>query len=128
MFVDEGDPSRKKVNYRVFFDDTQGNTLTLSGFKNLHDDPDMDFLGDITMVFTKIYRGTVLSDEEETAEVVAVAILHVSLVAFLKQLATFRVEGPTFADRTSALTRFGAFYFGRLWDVYARRLLSYGPF
>jgi hypothetical protein len=50
------------------------------------------------------------------------------MLAFLKQLATFRAEGPTLADRTSALTRFGVFYFGRLWDVYARRLLSSGPF
>jgi hypothetical protein len=50
------------------------------------------------------------------------------MLGFLKQLATFDVEGPTLADRTSALTRFGLFYFGRLWDVYARRVLSSGPF
>jgi predicted patatin/cPLA2 family phospholipase len=128
IFVDKGDPTRKKVIYRVFFDDAQGNTLTLSGFKDLHDDPDMDILSDITMVFTKIYRGMVLGDEEKTAEVVATGILRVGMLAFLKQLATFRAEGPTLADRTSALTRFGVFYFGRLWDVYARRLLSSGPF
>lgn len=128
IFVDEGDPARKKAIYRLFFDDAQGNRLMLSGFKDLHDDPDTDLLSDTTVVFTKIYRGTVASDEEGTAEVVATGILRVGMIAFLRQLATFRVEGPTLADRTAALTRFGIFYFGRLWDVYARRLLSSGPF
>ena len=80
------------------------------------------------MLFTKIYRGMVLGDEEGSAEVVASGILRVGMIAFLKQLATFRAEGPTLADRTSALTTFGVFYFGRLWDVYARSLLSSGPF
>jgi len=88
----------------------------------------MDFPSDTTVMFAKIYRGTVLSGEEETADVVAAGILRVGMIAFLEQLATFRTEGPTPADRTSALTRFGVFYFGRLWDVYARRLLSSGPF
>lgn len=127
IFVDQGDPTRKQVIYRVFFSDAQGNALTLTGFKDLHDEPGMDFLNDTTTVFTKIYRDQVSSDEEEIAEVVATGILRGGMIAFLKQLTTFRVEGPTLADRTSALTRFGAFYFGRLWDVYARRLLSSGP-
>jgi hypothetical protein len=127
IYVDEGDPTHKKVTYRVFFDDVQGNVLTLAGYKDLHDDPGVDSLGDLTEVFTKIYRGMVPAQEEETAEVIAAGILRIGLVAFLKQLGTFRAEGPTLADRTSALTRFGVFYFGRLWDVYARRLLSSGP-
>jgi hypothetical protein len=59
---------------------------------------------------------------------VGCGILRVSMLGFLKQLATFHVEGPTLADRTSALTRFGLFYFGRRWDVYARSLLSSAPF
>ncbi len=128
IFVDTGDPTRKKVIYRVFFEDAQGNPLTLHGFKNLQDDPGMDILSDTTIVFTKLYRGLVQGGEEDTAEVVASGILRVGMIGFLKQLTTFRAEGPTLADRTSALTRFGLFYFGRLWDVYARRLLSSGPF
>jgi predicted patatin/cPLA2 family phospholipase len=128
MCIDKGDPTRKTTNYRVFFDDTNGNTLTMSGFKDLHDDPGMDILRDTTLVFAKIYRGMVLGDEEGTAEVVATGILRVGMIAFLKQFATLRAEGPTLADRTSALRRFGLFYFGRLWDVYGRRLLSSGPF
>jgi predicted patatin/cPLA2 family phospholipase len=128
IFVDEGDPAHKKVVYRIFFYDADGKTLTLSGFKDLHDDPGMDFLSDTSTMFAKIHRGMLLDDAEETSEVVAAGILRVGMIAFLKQLTTFHTEGPTLADRASTLTRFGLFYFGRLWDVYARRLLSSAPF
>jgi predicted patatin/cPLA2 family phospholipase len=127
IFVDAGDPARKKVLYRILFDDAEGKTLTLSGFKELNDDPGMDFLNDTSTIFAKLYSGAVTHDEEAASEVVAAGILRVSMIAFLKHLLTFHAEGPTLADRTSALTRFGLFYFGRLWDVYARRLLSSGP-
>jgi hypothetical protein len=46
----------------------------------------------------------------------------------IEQVASIRVDAPTVAARAHALTRFGAFYFGRLWDVYARRLLPIAPF
>ena len=88
----------------------------------------MDFMGDTTRVFARIYRGMVADDEEETADAVATGTLREGMINFLKQLATFRAKGLTPADRTSALTRFGVFYFGRLWDVYARSLLPSGPF
>jgi predicted patatin/cPLA2 family phospholipase len=129
IFVDEGDPAHKKVVYRIAFNNADGNTLTLSGFKDLHDDPGMDFLSDTTTMFVRVYRGMVMKDEDDdVSEVVATGILRVGMIAFLKQFMSFRAEGPTLADRTSTLTRFGLFYFGRLWDVYARRLLSSAPF
>ena len=38
------------------------------------------------------------------------------------------VEGPTLSDRASALTSFGKLFMGKLWDVYARNVLTSGPF
>ncbi|HLM55295.1 MAG TPA: patatin-like phospholipase family protein [Pyrinomonadaceae bacterium] len=128
VFVDEGDPAHKKVLYRLFFDGGDGAALTLAGFKDLKDDPGFDSFDDATTVFVKLYRGAVSAEEEGTAEVLAAGRLGVGVAGFLKQLTSFRTEGPTAADRASALARFGAFYLGRLWDVYARRLLSSGPF
>jgi hypothetical protein len=129
LLVDSGDPSRKKVVYRVFFNDANGNPMTLSGFKDLHHDDQGQGDGtDPATVFTRIYRGKVEEAGEAAAEAVATGSMRVGTIDFLRQLATFRVEGATLADRTSALARFGAFYFGRLWDVYARRLLSTAPF
>ena len=128
IFVDSGDPTLRKMIYRAHFDDVQGHPLTLSGFKDIHDVPGLDVWSDTTTLFTKIYRGIVTADNENTAETVATGILRLGMVDFLKQLATFRAEGPTLADRTAGLARFGAFLLGKLWDVYARRVLSYGPF
>jgi predicted patatin/cPLA2 family phospholipase len=128
IFVDEGDPTRKKVLYRLFFEDSDGRPVTLSGFKDLQDDPGMDFLADTSTAYVKLYRGRVSADEEAGAEVLAAGVIRVGMLGFVKQLATFRAEGPTAADRAAALARFGTFYLGRLWDVYARRLLSSAPF
>jgi hypothetical protein len=45
-----------------------------------------------------------------------------------KQLTTFRVEPGGLRTRLAALSRFGTFFLGSLWDVYAQRALSYAPF
>jgi cholesterol oxidase len=102
--------------------------LTLSGIKDLYDEPGMDFMGDTTRVFARICRGMVADDEEEIVDVVTTGSLREGMIDFLKRLATLRAEGPTPADCASALTRFGVSYFGRLWEVYARGLLPSGPF
>ena len=49
------------------------------------------------------------------------------MIDFLEQLTTLRTEGPSLADRASAVARFGLMYLGKLWDVYARRVLTSGP-
>jgi hypothetical protein len=60
--------------------------------------------------------------------VVASGIIVIHFFDFLKQLTTFRTEGPTLSDRTSAMSRFGRLFMGKLWDVYARDVLTSGPF
>ncbi len=39
-----------------------------------------------------------------------------------------RLKAPSLADRTSALGRFGRLFLGKLWDVYAKEVLSVSPF
>lgn len=127
LFVDEGDPTKKRMLYRIDFADSAGHPLTLSGFKSIEDDPGLDLWSDTTTLYTRIFRGKIGPDEEEGAEVAAAGIIRITMVDFLKQLTTFRVQGPTLSDRASALSRFGALFLGNLWDVYARDVLSYGP-
>jgi hypothetical protein len=92
---------------------------------------------DTTTLYTRILRGHVSAEEE--AKVArdpkrlesmtwASGIIRIHLTDFLRQLTTFRVEGPTLADRSAAFARFGRLFFGKLWDVYAREILSSGPF
>jgi hypothetical protein len=53
--------------------------------------------------------------------------LRPGMLETLRDLASFRVHGPNAKERAEALGRFGAFYFGHLWDVYARQLLPFSP-
>ena len=57
LFVDQGDPSLKRMLYRLFFRDGDGRPLTLSGFKVVEDDPGSDLWTDTTTLFTRILRG-----------------------------------------------------------------------
>ena len=137
LFIDEQGPAQKKMLYRLFFHDDRGRALTLSGFKEVKDDPGRDLWHDTTTLFTRILDGHVDAAEEEAAKgdpeklqqmVVASGIIVIQYFDFLKQLTTFRTEGPTRSDRASAMARFGRLFIGKLWDVYARDVLTSGPF
>lgn len=137
LFVDDLDPARKRMFYRLFFRDSRGQPLTLSGFKDVKDDPGMDLWHDTTTLFTRILKGHVSEEGEDEARrdearyrelVAASGIITIHFFDFMKQLTTFRAEGPSLADRTTGLARFGRLFMGKLWDVYARNVLTSGPF
>jgi predicted acylesterase/phospholipase RssA len=128
LFVDEQDPAVKRMLYRLYFSDGSGHPLTLSGVKIIKDDPGFDLWRDTTTLFTHILKGHVTAEDEPNAEVVAGGIITIHVFDFLKQLTTFHTEGPTLADRDSARVRFGRLFLGKLWDVYAREVLTSGPF
>lgn len=137
LFVDENDTSQKTMLYRLFFYDKTGQKLTLTGYKEIKDDPGFDLWSDTTTLFTQILKGHISSEEEKAlrenpqefnANLVASGIIQIYFFDFLKQLTTFRVKAPTLAARTSAMTRFGRLFMGKLWDVYAREVLISGPF
>jgi hypothetical protein len=64
----------------------------------------------------------------DSGEVVAAGIVRSSWLHDVEKIASIRVDAPGAAAHAHGLARFGAFYFGRLWDVYARRLLPVAPF
>jgi predicted acylesterase/phospholipase RssA len=130
LFVDEGDPTHKRMLYRLFFTSgggAGGRQLTLSGFKEIRDGPGFDAWRDTTTLFTRVLEGHVPAEAESTATVVASGIITIHLLDFLHQLTTFRVTGGDELGKASALGRFGTFFLGKLWDVYGQRVLSYGP-
>lgn len=137
LFVDDADPARKRMFYRLFFRDDKGSPLTLSGFKDVKDDPGMDLWHDTTTLFTRVLKGHVSEEEENAARqdeaayremVVASGIIIIHFFDFMKQLTTFRAEGPTLSDRAAALSSFGRLFMGKLWDVYGRNVLTSSPF
>jgi cholesterol oxidase len=118
LFVDSADLNRKKMTYRLFMRDTNGQPLTLSGFKSVQDNVGLDVWKDTTTLFTNIFGGHISQDQEPSAPVMAAGILRIKWLDFLKQLTTFRTDGPTFSDRVEAIDKFGKYFLGSLWEVY----------
>jgi predicted acylesterase/phospholipase RssA len=127
LLVDDGEPHHKAMYYCLWFEDAAGKPLTLLGYKDVKDDPGFDVWSDTTTLYTRVLEGHRTRDEDGGGKVLAAGILKIYLADFLKQLTTFRVDGPTLADRTAAFARFGALFLGKLWDVYAVQILPYGP-
>ncbi len=121
LFVDEQDPTLKRMLYRLFFRDGAGHPITLTGFKVVRNDPGADAWRDTSTLYTRVLKGHVEPAEDPTAEVVASGIIHIRPLDFLRQLTTFRAGGPSRAARAAALGRFGTLFMGQLWQVYARR-------
>ena len=115
LFVDTDDPDLVRMKYRLFFAGPDGRPLTLTGFKDVKDDPGFDVWTDTSTLYTRILAGHVDAEGEAGAEVVASGILNIYLMDFMKQLTTFRVDGD---DRAKALNDFGGLFLGKLWDLY----------
>jgi len=128
LFTHVTDPSRKQMLYRLFLTDGAGQPYTLSGMKDVHDDAGPDIWRDTTTLYTRLYKGRVSADQEAQAELWGAGVLIIYELDFLKQLGTFRVDGPTPQARAAALGRFGALLMGKLWDVYGKNFLTDGPF
>jgi cholesterol oxidase len=127
LFIDDGDPTRKEMRYRLWFRDGGERPLTLSGTKYVRNDRGFDLWRDTTTLFTHIYHGHVERDEEARADLVASGIVNVHPADFARQLTTFRADAPAWKARAAVLARFGTFFAGSLWDVYARRILATSP-
>jgi cholesterol oxidase len=121
LFVAATDPMLKKMRYRLYFSDGVGNQLTLTGFKDIKDDPGLDLWSDTTTLYVRILRGHVNSEAESTAEVIAAGVLQIYMRDFAKQLTTFRTRGGGPAAQTRALADFGRLFLGELWDLYRGR-------
>ncbi|MFB7512370.1 patatin-like phospholipase family protein [Streptomyces sp. NPDC056144] len=127
LFVEHTDPQHLRMRYRAFFADRAGHPLTLSGYKDVSEDSRLGVWRDTSVLHTRVLRGHVHDEEESGAEVVASGTVRIRPADFLKQLTTFRVEAPTPRDRVNTLRRFGQFFLGRLWDVYAQKVLPWSP-
>jgi hypothetical protein len=111
----------------IFFRPGGGEACTLVGVKHVGDDRGADIWSDTTTLFVRVYRGVVTPDLDDSAQVRGAGIIRIEPLDFLRQLTTFRADGPSLGDRAGALGRFGMLFFGKLWDVYGRQLVEPGP-
>lgn len=122
LFVEHDDPARRRMLYRLFLVDPDGEPLTLSGFKDIHDDPGFDVWQDTSTLYTQLLRGHVGPLEHDDAEILAAGVLHILKLDFARQMTTFRTEGPTAKARARAMADFGRLFLGELWRVYGPKL------
>jgi predicted acylesterase/phospholipase RssA len=127
LFVERSDPQHLRMLYRLFFADRAGHRLTLSGYKDVSEDSRRGIWKDTSVLATRIVRGHVGAGEEPGAELVASGAVHIRPTDFLKQLTTFRVEAASLPGKVTTLGRFGQFFCGKLWDVYAQNVLPWSP-
>lgn len=122
LLVDVADGSEKRMFYRLFFRDDSGNPLTLSGFKEVKDDPGLDLWADTTTLFTKIYQGHLSREAEADDKLSASGKIQIYFHDFLKQMTTFRAKGGGISDKADAMAKFGALFMGKLWEAYGSGL------
>lgn len=119
LFVETGVARRSRMLYRLYFEAADGRPLTMTGFKLVGDDPGLDLWPDTTTLYVRLLAGHVPPGGDDGAEVVGAGQIHIYLLDFARQLTTFRVRGPSAAERARALALFGRLFMGRLWDTYA---------
>ena len=124
LLIDAGDPTKKEMRYRLFFTGADGHDYTLTGFKDISGRTPADVWPETTTLFTRILAGRI--EEGAVGDTVASGVIVIRPEDFLfRQLFSFRVQGPTAAARAQGMTRFGALFLGKLWDVYGHQI---GPF
>jgi cholesterol oxidase len=115
LFTIGNSPESRSMLYRLRFADGAGNPLTLSGRKDVRPGPLSRVWPDTSTLYYRILEGHADEEQDGDAAIVGAGILHILQADFVHQLTTFRTNGPQPAE---ALTQFGRFFLGQLWDVY----------
>jgi hypothetical protein len=121
MLVATPQSHARQMHYSLQFRASDGQPYLLTGFKEIRDDRGLDAWSDNTTLFTTIYRGATPG-----AELYGRGVIHVLLWDLVEQVASFRVHNASTTATLRALSRFGAFFFGELWDTYVKDRLPQG--
>jgi cholesterol oxidase len=123
LFVTEGPHSRRML-YRLFFADSMGHPLTLSGFKEIDGGSARAVWPETSTLYTRILQGHVGAEQEAGATIVGSGVLRILAPDFARQLTTFRAFGPSRMGRVTAMRDFVRLFLGQLWVVFGRRSAS----
>lgn len=118
LWVDRPDHRHRHMLYRLFLRDGEGRPLTLSAFKNLQDDPNLDIWSDTTALLTRLYAGHLEADAERADRLVATGILFIGRLDFLALVESVRVRGGSRLERVQARQRFAQLFLRGLREVY----------
>ncbi|RSO27929.1 hypothetical protein DMH15_28435 [Streptomyces sp. WAC 06725] len=115
LLVPSGLPGRRRMLYHLLLDGPQGRPLTLTGRKEVGDDPGPDLWADTTTPAVEIHRGRYEPNEEPGPAPLCTGVVRVGRLDFMRQLTTMCTTG---AAPLNGLIRSGRFFAGELWDAY----------
>ncbi|MGH8459801.1 MAG: patatin-like phospholipase family protein, partial [Nevskiales bacterium] len=113
--ADPVDNKTRRMVYELAFE-AQGVRYYLAGEKQVRDDPGFDLWSDTTTLFTYLHEGT-----DRQGRVIGAGILTLGVPQLLAMLGSMRATG---GGGVAAVARFGSFFFGQIWDVYAPHALG----
>jgi hypothetical protein len=112
-------PAQDGVSRRMVYElavQWQGVPHYLAGEKQVRDDPGFDLWSDTTTLYTRLHEG-----RDRSGRVVGAGVLRLGVPQLLAMVASMRATGD---GGTGTVMRFGRFFFGQLWDVYAPHALG----
>lgn len=112
LFKASDDPKARLMTYGMAFEH-QGREYYLAGTKTIRDDRGADLWHDTTRLYCRLHEGG-----DERGAVVGAGVLKLTLGELIKLVSSMRssLEG---SEGRQAVLRFGQFFLGTLWDVYA---------
>jgi cholesterol oxidase len=110
-----GSEAERRMIYRMPLTTAEGRTYWFEGEKFLHDGSPTHAWPEATTLYITVYDGP-----DNRAPVLGKGILRISPEDFLTQLGTMEAPGASGVfERLKAVTRFGRFFMGTLFDLYA---------
>ena len=108
-------PDTRHMIYAMKLSSEEGKNYYFKGYKVVKDDTDvLDIWPDTSTLYVTVYAG-----DNETGTLVGKGILHIEPADFAVQMTTMEVTNATsLEEKLKALTRFGKFFSGVLWESY----------
>ena len=115
LFVkDPAQVDTRKMEYRMKLTAEDGRSFFFHGFKVVTDSPITRSWAQTTTLYVTVYDGA-----DEAAAVLGMGVLHIAPADFLKQMTTMEAtNAPTAEARLAAISKFGTFFAGVLFEAY----------
>jgi len=113
LFNPTDNPEMKYMVYEFGFTH-EGQDYFLAGRKEVKDDAGLDLWSDTTTLFSRLYEGS-----NSEGKQVGAGILSLGITDLIAMTSTFRsINSKSAVDSYEALSKFGGFFMGELWDIY----------
>ncbi len=115
FIADPENDQRKKMAYESVLTSAEGNSYYFKGFKEIENDKGFDVWIDTTTLFITIHDGST-----KDGKVIGKGKLKIKPTDFMRQLTTMKSLNAHGSDGMKALTSFGRFFAGNVWDTYLK--------